>query len=40
MLVGGQIEPISIAGDELEWGKARKKAAENITSVVVNRIVP
>jgi hypothetical protein len=40
MLVGGQIEPISIAGDRLEWGKARKEAAKNITSVVVDRVIP
>lgn len=40
MLVGGQIEPISIAGDKLEWKKAQKKAAKNITSVVINKIIP
>ncbi len=29
---GGQIDPISIAGDKLEWKKAQKKAKKNITS--------
>jgi hypothetical protein len=40
MLVGGQIEPISIAGDRLEWRKAREEAAKDITSVVVDGIIP
>ena len=40
ILVGGQIEPISIAGERLEWKKAQKKAKENITSETINRIIP
>lgn len=40
MLRGGQIAPISIEGDKLEWKKAQKKAAKNITSVVINKIIP
>jgi hypothetical protein len=38
--VGGQAEPISIAGDKLEWKKAQKKAKKNITSETINRIIP
>jgi hypothetical protein len=40
MLVGGRIAPISIEGDGLEWEDAQEKAAKNITSVVINRIIP
>ncbi len=38
--VGGQMEPISIAGDKLEWKNAQKKAKKNITSEVIKRIIP
>lgn len=40
MLVGGRIAPISTEGDELEWKNAQKKAARNITSVVMDGIIP
>lgn len=40
MLVGGQIAPISTEGDKLEWEEAREKAAGDVTSVVINRIIP
>jgi hypothetical protein len=38
--LGGQTEPISIAGDKLEWKKAQKKARKNITSETINKIIP
>jgi len=37
---GGHTEPISIAGDRLEWKKAQKKAKKNITSDTMKRIIP
>jgi hypothetical protein len=40
MLVGGQIDPISTAGAELEWEKAQEKAKGNITSDVIDKIIP
>lgn len=40
MLTGGHIEPISIAGDKLAWKKAQNKAKNNITSEVINKIIP
>jgi hypothetical protein len=40
MLTGGHIEPISTAGDKLEWKKAQKKAKKNITSERMKRIIP
>jgi len=38
--LGGQTEPISTAGDKLEWKKAQKKARKNITSETINKIIP
>ena len=40
ILTGGHIEPISIAGDKLEWKKAQKKAKKNITSETMKRSIP
>ena len=40
ILTGGQVEPISIAGDRLAWRNARKNAEENVTSGVVSEVVP
>lgn len=40
ILVGGQIAPISIAGERLEWKNAQKKAKKNITSETINNIIP
>jgi hypothetical protein len=40
MLVGGHTEPISIAGDKLEWKNAQKKAKKNITSDTIKSIIP
>jgi hypothetical protein len=40
MLLGGQTEPISMAGDKLEWKKAQKNAKKNIISETMNRIMP
>jgi len=38
--LGGQIAPISGVGFKLEWKKAQKKAKKNITSEVMNNIIP
>jgi hypothetical protein len=38
--VGGQEQPISGVGDKLLWKKAQKKARKNITSEVINKIIP
>ena len=38
--VGGQLQPISGVGANLLWKKAQKKAKKNITSEVINRIIP
>jgi len=40
ILFGGHTDPISIAGDRLEWKKAQKKARKNITSETMNKIIP
>jgi len=40
MFNGGQLAPISIDGDSLEWKNAQKKDIKNITSEVMNRIMP
>jgi len=40
ILSGGQIEPISIAGDKLEWKNAQKKAKKNATSESINKSIP
>ena len=37
---GGQLEPISIAGDKLEWKKAQKTLKNAKTSLMINRIKP
>jgi len=34
--VGGQVDPISIVGDSLEW----KNDTKNKTSETINRIIP
>lgn len=38
--VGGHLHPISGVGARLLWKKAQKKAKKNITSDVMNRIIP
>jgi len=38
--VGGQMAPISTAGERLLWKKAQKKAKKNITSEAINKIIP
>jgi hypothetical protein len=38
--LGGQIAPIVTAGATLEWKNAQKKAKKNITSEVINKIIP
>lgn len=38
--LGGQTEPISMAGDKLEWKNAQKNARKNITSETINKIIP
>lgn len=38
--VGGQLHPISKVGANLLWKKAQKNALKNITSEVINRIIP
>ena len=40
ILVGGQTDPISTAGDKLAWKNAQKKAKKNITSERINKIIP
>lgn len=40
ILTGGQIPPISIAGDRLAWKYAQKNAKKNITSDTINKIIP
>lgn len=37
---GGQEHPISGVGDRLLWKNAQKKAKKNITSEVINKIIP
>lgn len=37
---GGQFVPRSIVGASLLWKNAQKKALKNITSDVINRIIP
>jgi hypothetical protein len=37
---GGQIFPSSIAGAKLTAKKAQKKAKKNITSEIINKIIP
>ena len=37
---GGQIPPISIAGDVLEWKNAQKKAKKNIISDTIKSAIP
>lgn len=38
--VGGHVHPISGVGANLLWKKAQKKAKKNITSEVINKIIP
>jgi len=38
--VGGQVHPSSGVGASDLWKKAQKKAKKNITSEVINRIIP
>jgi hypothetical protein len=38
--LGGHTHPISIVGFKLEWKKAQKKAKKNITSEIMNKIIP
>lgn len=38
--VGGQVQPISGVGARLLWKKAQKKPRKNITSEVINKIIP
>lgn len=38
--VGGQEHPSSSVGARLLWKKAQKKALKNITSDVINKIIP
>lgn len=38
--VGGQLQPNSGVGAKLLWKKAQKNAKKNITSDVINRIIP
>src|SRR5437868_10926748 len=40
ILLGGQFNPISIFGEILEWKYAQKNEKKNITSEVMNRIIP
>lgn len=40
MPVGGQVHPISGVGARLEWKKAQKKPKKNMTSEIINRIIP
>ena len=38
--VGGQMHPISGVGASLLWKKAQKNALKNMTSDVINKIIP
>jgi len=38
--IGGHEHPNSIFGDKLLWKKAQKKERKNITSEVINNIIP
>jgi hypothetical protein len=38
--LGGQLNPISIEGTSLLWKKAQKKLKKNITSEIINKIIP
>lgn len=37
---GGQTDPNSIVGLNLEWKKAQKKEIKNNTSLIINKIIP
>jgi hypothetical protein len=37
---GGQINPISIVGDNLLWKKAQKKEIKKKISEIINKIIP
>jgi hypothetical protein len=37
---GGQTQPIPTEGLRLQWKKAQKKEKKNITSEVINSIIP
>lgn len=37
---GGQARPISITGAKLLWKKAQKKEKKNMTSEIINKIIP
>ena len=38
--VGGQVDPRSIVGNNLEWKIAQKNDTKNKTSETINRIIP
>jgi hypothetical protein len=38
--VGGQVDPSSIVGDNLEWKNAQKNDMKNRISDTINRIIP
>ncbi len=38
--LGGQTQPIPTAGEVLTWKKVQKKEKKNITSEVINKIIP
>jgi len=40
MFIGGHSIPTSIFGDRLQWKNAQKNEKKNITSEVINRIIP
>ena len=37
---GGQIQPIPIEGDKVQWKNAQKKLKKNITSEAMNNAIP
>jgi hypothetical protein len=40
MPIGGQIQPIPIDGDKLQWKNAQKKLKKNINSEAMNKHIP
>lgn len=40
IFIGGQIDPISILGDNIEWKNAQKKDMKKKISEIINRIIP